>query len=174
LRRTCAQLCHRAGGELEQIQFLLGHASVQTTECHLGCKQRLSQAVNSGWKAPDKVGWPTRGLLAGVNEPFFRCTTSDFARYPPSGNCLTTILGDGAPLAAEREGSGIRYPHCVKCCQLRTRFCGVAIRRPTGRVARIRFPSVSIDSSSTSCGMLISTLGAENSGLFPSTRTSTV
>jgi len=32
LRRTCARLCHVAGGELEQIQFLLGHASVQTTE----------------------------------------------------------------------------------------------------------------------------------------------
>jgi hypothetical protein len=32
LRRTCARLCHVAGGELEQIQFLLGHVSVQTTE----------------------------------------------------------------------------------------------------------------------------------------------
>ena len=31
LRRSCARLCHLAGGELEQIQFLLGHASVQTT-----------------------------------------------------------------------------------------------------------------------------------------------
>jgi integrase len=27
-----AKLCHDAGGELEQIQFLLGHVSVQTTE----------------------------------------------------------------------------------------------------------------------------------------------
>jgi integrase len=35
LRRTCARLCHLAGGELEQIQFLLGHASVQTTEHYL-------------------------------------------------------------------------------------------------------------------------------------------
>ena len=32
LRRNCARLCHVCGGELEQIQFLLGHASVQTTE----------------------------------------------------------------------------------------------------------------------------------------------
>jgi integrase len=31
LRRTCARLCHQAGGELEQIQFLLGHVSVQIT-----------------------------------------------------------------------------------------------------------------------------------------------
>jgi site-specific recombinase XerD len=46
LRRTCARLCHLAGGELEQIQFLLGHASVETTERYLGCKQKLSRAVN--------------------------------------------------------------------------------------------------------------------------------
>jgi site-specific recombinase XerD len=46
LRRTCARLCHQAGGELEQIQFLLGHVSVQTTERYLGCKQRLRNAVN--------------------------------------------------------------------------------------------------------------------------------
>ena len=46
LRRTCARLCHVAGGELEQIQFLLGHASVQTTERYLGCKQELRHPVN--------------------------------------------------------------------------------------------------------------------------------
>lgn len=48
LRRSCARLCHLAGGELEQIQFLLGHVSVQTTERYLGCKQRLRNAVNDG------------------------------------------------------------------------------------------------------------------------------
>lgn len=32
LRRTCARLCHVGGGELDQIQFLLGHVSIQTTE----------------------------------------------------------------------------------------------------------------------------------------------
>ena len=46
LRRSCAKLCHSAGGELEQIQFLLGHVSVQTTERYLGCKQRIQGAVN--------------------------------------------------------------------------------------------------------------------------------
>jgi len=49
-RRTCARLCHAAGGELEQIQFLLGYVSVETTERYLGCQQRLRQAVN------DKIG----------------------------------------------------------------------------------------------------------------------
>jgi integrase len=46
LRRTCARLCHLAGGELDQIQFLLGHVSIQTTERYLGCKQKLRCAVN--------------------------------------------------------------------------------------------------------------------------------
>jgi integrase len=46
LRRTCAKLCHASGGELEQIQFLLGHASVLTTERYLGCKQNLGHPVN--------------------------------------------------------------------------------------------------------------------------------
>jgi hypothetical protein len=46
LRRTCARLCHQAGGELEQIQFLLGHISIETTERYLGCKQHFQNAVN--------------------------------------------------------------------------------------------------------------------------------
>jgi site-specific recombinase XerD len=50
LLRTCARLCHATGGELEQIQFLLGHVSVQTTERYLGCRQRIRSAVN------DRIG----------------------------------------------------------------------------------------------------------------------
>ncbi|WP_158945680.1 tyrosine-type recombinase/integrase [Granulicella sp. S190] len=46
LRRTCAKLWHVNGGELEQIQFLLGHASVLTTERYLGCKQNLDEPVS--------------------------------------------------------------------------------------------------------------------------------
>jgi site-specific recombinase XerD len=48
LRRTCAKLCRSAGGELEQIQMLLGHSSVQTTERYLGTKQDLVHAPNDG------------------------------------------------------------------------------------------------------------------------------
>jgi len=36
----------RSRGELDQIQFLLGHVSVQTTERYIGCRQRLRNAVN--------------------------------------------------------------------------------------------------------------------------------
>jgi integrase len=50
LRRTCAKLCRAAGGDLEQIQLLLGHASVQTTERYLGTKQDLVHAPNDGIK----------------------------------------------------------------------------------------------------------------------------
>ncbi len=46
LRCTCAQLCRTAGGELERIQMLPGHASVQTTERDLGTKQDLVHAPN--------------------------------------------------------------------------------------------------------------------------------
>jgi site-specific recombinase XerD len=40
----------QAGGDLEQIQFLLGHVSMQTTERYLGCKQRFHNAVD------DRIG----------------------------------------------------------------------------------------------------------------------
>ncbi len=46
LRRTCAKLCRKNGSDLEQIKFLLGHASVQTTERYLGSEQEIVVAVN--------------------------------------------------------------------------------------------------------------------------------
>src|ERR1017187_6491415 len=49
-RRSCAKMCRAAGGELEQIQLLLGHASVQTTKRYLGTKQDLVHAPNDGIK----------------------------------------------------------------------------------------------------------------------------
>jgi len=46
LRRTCAKLCRKGGGDLEQIKFLLGHSSIQTTERYLGAEQEIVLAVN--------------------------------------------------------------------------------------------------------------------------------
>ncbi len=46
LRRTCAKLCRKAGGDLEQIKFLLGHSSIQITERYLGSEQSIAVAVN--------------------------------------------------------------------------------------------------------------------------------
>ena len=45
LRSTCAKLCRKAGGDLEQIKFLLGHSSIQTTERYLGSEQDIAVAV---------------------------------------------------------------------------------------------------------------------------------
>ena len=78
LRRTCAKLCHTSGGELEQIQFLLGHASVQTTERYLGCKQNLGHPVNDLFdlrmnaeqQAKDKESVPATETSECVEKPF--------------------------------------------------------------------------------------------------------
>jgi integrase len=44
--------------ELEQIQFLLGHRSVETTERYLGCCQRLVSAVNDKIDIEPTAGGP--------------------------------------------------------------------------------------------------------------------
>jgi integrase len=63
LRRTTAKLCRANGRELEQIQLLLGHASVQTTERYLGTKQNLTDVPNG------QLGAGTRGLTFVDEDP---------------------------------------------------------------------------------------------------------
>lgn len=67
LRRTCAGLCHLAGGELEQIQFLLGHASSKPQSAISGASRSFGTplTVPSGWRTPDRR--PPTGLLDNGN-----------------------------------------------------------------------------------------------------------
>lgn len=60
-----------AGGE--QIQFLLGHVSIQTTERYLGCKQRIRGAVN------DRIGIETPELI--IRQPCPVCGQSTRNRH---------------------------------------------------------------------------------------------
>jgi site-specific recombinase XerD len=46
LRRTCAKLAYKGGAKIIQIQKMLGHASVQTTERYLGLDQDFENAPN--------------------------------------------------------------------------------------------------------------------------------
>jgi site-specific recombinase XerD len=46
LRRSCAKFCRKAGGDIEQVQSLLGHEDIATTVLYLGTKQEIRHAVN--------------------------------------------------------------------------------------------------------------------------------
>lgn len=66
LRRSCARLCHMAGGEMEQIQFLLGHVSVETTDEVPGqqatdswCRERLDRHRTLNRRRVQPGGLPT-------------------------------------------------------------------------------------------------------------------
>jgi integrase/recombinase XerD len=60
LRRTCATLCREQGGELEQIQMLLGHASIQSTARLVGHTLTLQEAAN----ARLRMKWYRKSKLA--------------------------------------------------------------------------------------------------------------
>ena len=97
LRRTCAKLCHTNGGELEQIQFLLGHASVLTTERYLGCKQNLGHPVNDLFDLKTNVQ-PPEAILGSAAAQVTEVKA-------PSGqdiNCLGSESGSSSGGVQER------------------------------------------------------------------------
>jgi hypothetical protein len=55
LRRTCARLCHASGGELEQIQVLLGPFRFKRRSATLG--------TNSGFDQPSMITLASSRIL---------------------------------------------------------------------------------------------------------------
>lgn len=45
MRRTCSKLMRAGGAPLEQVQKILGHASIQTTERYLGADLELKRGL---------------------------------------------------------------------------------------------------------------------------------
>jgi site-specific recombinase XerD len=118
LRRTCAKLCHDSGGELEQIQFLLGHVSVQTTERYLGCKQNLGSPVNDRFKLknplrPNNVGsapvetTSRQGIKCGIGGRDHEPTVEPRSESLPQRPNLVEIRKKHRPHSLRRcSGSG--------------------------------------------------------------------
>ena len=51
-RRTCARLCRTGNAAIEDVQELLGHSSIQTTERYLGKTEGFKKAITSIISAP--------------------------------------------------------------------------------------------------------------------------
>src|SRR3979409_2150658 len=86
LRRTCAKPCRKNGGDLEQIKFLLGHSSIQTTERYLGSEQEIAVAVNDNLGLCP--GYPAVILVADDEPRLEICGAADLrCTLPCSSSC---------------------------------------------------------------------------------------
>jgi hypothetical protein len=100
LRRTCAKLCHSSGGELEQIQFLLGHASVQTTERYLGCKQNLGHPVNDRFALGVVARPKPKPMNTGSRSEQSQSRDHSFDDYPPTAATTQDAIAAAAETAS--------------------------------------------------------------------------
>ena len=123
LRRTCAKLCHSSGGELEQIQFLLGHASVQTTERYLGCKQNLGHPVNDLFvlrtdgqpqeNDDESVTVKTFDYIEKASGPGVECRHGGAEHDQPGCDSRQLSLPERTDLVEVRKD---HRPHSLRCC----------------------------------------------------------
>jgi hypothetical protein len=70
LRRTCAWVCHLAGGELDQIQFLLGHVSIQTLSATSGASRSSAMRSMTVWASSPKRTDRRNSGAAGLPAPW--------------------------------------------------------------------------------------------------------
>lgn len=107
LRRTCAKLCHSNGGEIEQIQFLLGHASIQTTERYLGCKQNLGHPVNDLFRLetnvqPEEAPGETKGPAKMAQGQVEACCDAQSQRGGAACNEIQLFTLERGPIMVGR------------------------------------------------------------------------
>ncbi len=99
LRRTCAKLCRKAGGDLEQIKFLLGHSSIQTTERYLGSEQEIAVAVNDAWDCKTRLRCGSEEKVDTVEWRLLKCSPpEDSVQCSFKRLRSTTLLQNTAPI----------------------------------------------------------------------------
>lgn len=90
LRGSCSRLCHSAGGELEQIQFLPGHVSIQTTERAASLKRPCAQLPDRRQLARDSAEHIRIGrLMSRPTKPTVGCQQAQQELRPETKPHLT-------------------------------------------------------------------------------------
>jgi integrase/recombinase XerD len=164
LRRTMAKLCRASGGQLEQIQLLLGHASIKTTEIYLGTKQDLVNSPNDAIRLgivprsvpPQSGGVPDAirrvhgtGALAPGTLAAYRSSWRDFEKWcveheltalPAAVETVTLYIAEQRarlkPSTLEVRLIAISNVHIAAGYAPPASFCHAALSEAIGRSAK--------------------------------------